>query len=78
MVRCIKKVSLPNIIMHKNIIKELIQFDSNAQKVAKETLEILKNNSYREQMINELKEVEKHLSALKPAKVVAENIIKTK
>lgn len=74
LVRCIKRVSLPNIIMHKSIIKELIQKHATPNEVAEETIKILSDNDYRQQMINNLAEVEKHLSQLCPSKVVAENI----
>lgn len=78
LVRCIKRVSLPNIIMHKSIIQELIQKYSNPNAVAQETIKILTDNSYRETMIKSLSEVESHLSTLKPAEVVAENLLNLK
>ena len=76
MVRCIKRVSLPNIIMHKSIIQELLQKDSTPEKVTEETIKILTDDEYRKNMINDLSEVEKHLSTLTPAEVVAEELLK--
>ena len=78
MVRCIKRVSLPNIIMHKSIVKELIQSHSNPKEVAEETIKILTNDKYRTNMIKELKEVEEHLSNLIPAEIVANELLKLK
>lgn len=78
MVRCIKRVSLPNIIMHKSIIKELIQEQSTPEYVAEETIRILTDEQYRENMANDLKEVERHLSNLAPAEVVAGKLLSLK
>lgn len=78
LVRCIKRVSLPNIIMHKCIVKELIQKQSTPEDVASETIKILTNDAYRLKMIDDLKKVQEHLSDLVPAKVVAENLLNLK
>lgn len=71
LVRCIKQVSLPNIIMQKDIIKELIQQNSNAGMVAEETIKILTDNLYKNEMIENLSKVENRLTDLIPAKNVA-------
>lgn len=78
MVRCIKRVSLPNIIMHKSIIKELIQRHSTPEEVAAEAIKILTDEEYRKNMIKDLKEVETHLSQLAPSQVVAEKLLSLK
>lgn len=74
LVRCIKQVSLPNIIMGQNIIQELIQNKSTAGMVAGETIKILTDNSYRTQMIEKLSMVEKRLTDLIPAEMVAKGL----
>ena len=78
LVRCIKHVSLPNIIMRKDIIKELIQHDSTANGVADETIKILTEDVYRNKMITELTQVENAISDLAPAVVVAERLANLK
>ena len=72
LVRCIKYVSLPNIIMQKNIIKELIQHHSTAHEVADETVKILENLEYRNNMLLELSKVENAITDLAPAVKVSE------
>ncbi len=78
LVRCIKHVSLPNIIMQRDIIMELIQKKSNAGMVAAETLKILTDIEYKNKMVQELSSVENQLTTLVPAKVVAESLINLK
>ena len=78
LVRCIKHVSLPNIIMQRDIIQELIQKRSRAGMVAAETLKILSNNEYKNKMVQELSSVEKRLTNAIPAKVVAESLMNLK
>ena len=78
LVRCIKQVSLPNIIMGHDIIKELIQFRSKPRFVAEETINILTNKEYKDKMVDNLSMGESKLTALVPAAEVAKNIINLK
>lgn len=75
LVRCIKKVSLPNIITGKDIVPELIQMKFNEENICYETEKILYDNKYKEDMINSLGEVKELLSCKYSAKEVAECII---
>ncbi|MBQ6516910.1 lipid-A-disaccharide synthase [bacterium] len=61
-VRCIKKVSLPNIITGKDIVPELIQHRLNAESVSYEIEKLLYDKELREKHISELKEVRTLLS----------------
>ncbi|OLA94359.1 MAG: lipid-A-disaccharide synthase [Candidatus Melainabacteria bacterium LEY3_CP_29_8] len=61
-VRSIKMVSLPNIILNKRIIKEMIQNKCNKKQIANEILKILNDNNYREHMIYDLNQVKDMLS----------------
>lgn len=54
LVRCIKMVSLPNIILNKTIIQELIQNKCNKRQIANEILKILNDDTYRQKMISNL------------------------
>ncbi|MBE7704238.1 MAG: lipid-A-disaccharide synthase [Cyanobacteria bacterium SIG29] len=78
LVRCIKRVSLPNIILDKDVIPELIQKDAKCEKVAENIKNIVENDNYRIDMINSLKYVKQKLSssgsALKVAKIISDNI----
>ena len=73
-VRCIKRVCLPNIIMDKDIVPELLMKDSNPQTIAKELLKIVDDEQYRQNMIDNLANVKQMLSKHEAAKEVAQII----
>ena len=77
LVRCIKNVSLPNIITGKNIVPELIQWKFNVDNICYETEKLLYDKSYREKTIQALGEVRAKLSEKYSAQEVADDIIKT-
>lgn len=61
-VRCIKRVSLPNIIADKLIVPEIIQGDVNVSKISYEIERLLYDSAYRAKNIEELGEVKTLLS----------------
>lgn len=61
-VRCIKRVSLPNIIADKLIVPEIIQGDVNVSKISYEIEKLLYDNDYRQQNIKDLGDVKALLS----------------
>jgi lipid-A-disaccharide synthase len=75
LVRCISRVCLPNIIMDKDIVPELLQADSNPSVISKAVLKILEDENYRQNMINDLSKVKdilsEHQSAKEAAKIVS-------
>lgn len=73
-VRCIDRVCLPNIIMDKDIVPELLQADSNPKVISDAILKILQDDDYRQNMIDDLSKVKAILSKHEAAKEVA-NII---
>ena len=74
LVRCIKRVSLPNIIADKSIVPELIQDKATSSNITYEIEELLYNQEKREQNIKDLGEVKDMLSnknsALEVAKII--------
>ena len=78
LVRCIKRVSLPNIILDKDIIPELVQSKAKPDIVSSEILKILKDDDYRKSMILSLTNVKQKLqsagAARKAAEIIAKNI----
>ena len=74
LLRCIKRVSLPNIIADKSIVPEIIQKDVTPLNITYEIEELLYNQERREKNIKELGEVKELLSnknsALEVAKVI--------
>lgn len=73
-VRCIERVCLPNIIMDKDIVPELLQADSNPKVIADNLLKIIEDDSYKTAMINDLSKVKDILSKHESAKEVAQII----
>ena len=55
-------VSLPNIIANKIIVPEIIQKDVNVEKITYEIEKILYDNTYRQNYIEELKNIKSLLS----------------
>lgn len=61
-VRCINRVSLPNIIMNKDIVPELIQSNAKPDLIAYNIEKLLYDTEYRQESINSLSEVKALLS----------------
>ena len=75
LVRCIKKVSLPNIITGKDIVPELVQGKFTVDAIVYETERNLYDKDYRDQFISSLGEVKEKLSDKYSAKEVADCIM---
>ena len=73
--RCIKKVSLPNIITGEDIVPELIQAKFTVDNICYETEKILYNKEYRAEIIEKLGHVKEKLSDKYSAQEVANVII---
>lgn len=78
LVRCIKRVCLPNIIMDKDIVPELIQYDATPKLVSENILKLLQDENFKNEMINSLKNVKQMLktsgAAVNVAKIIVNNI----
>lgn len=74
-VRCINRVSLPNIITDKDIVPELIQSKAKPDIIAYNIEKLLYDKDDREKHINGLKEVKELLSEKYSATEVAQEII---
>jgi lipid-A-disaccharide synthase len=76
LVRCIKRVSLPNIIADKSIVPEIIQDKVNSTNITYEIEELLYNADKRKEQIKQLGDV-KHLLSEKNSSIeVAKTIDK--
>lgn len=75
-VRCISRVSLPNIIADKSIVPEIIQGNVSVQRIAYQIEKLLYDSNCREKNIKELGEVKKLLSDKNSAKEAANEICK--
>ena len=76
LVRCINRVSLPNIITGEDIVPELIQEKFNVDNICYEIERLLYDNNYKEQKIMALGKVREKLSDKYSAKEVANEIVK--
>lgn len=77
LVRCIERVCLPNIIMDKDIVPELLQKDSNPKVISQNLLKIIENDDYRQNMVQDLSNVKAVLSEHESSKEVASIISDT-
>lgn len=75
-VRCIKMVSLPNIISGKIIVPEILQGDVNVRTISYNIEKILFDNTYRDEYIAELGGVKELLSDKVSSKEAAEEILR--
>ncbi len=76
LVRCINKVSLPNIIADKMIVPEIIEHRVNVENISYEIEKLLYDESYRENTIKQLGDVKALLSDKVSSKEAAEEILK--
>ena len=74
LVRCLKMVSLPNIITNKIIVPEIIQASVKPDNISYNIEKILYDNEYRTNYIEELKGVKTLLSDKISSKEAAETI----
>ena len=74
LVRCIDKVSLPNIITGKELVTELIQADAKPDLIAYNIEKLLYDTDYREENIKKLAEIKTLLSDKYSAYEVAHSI----
>ena len=74
LVRCIKRVCLPNIIADKDIVPELLMAKAKPDIIAYETEKLLYDKPYREQKIQELGSVKELLSDKVSSKEAAREI----
>lgn len=75
LVRCIKRVSLPNIIADKNIVPEIIQGNVKVSKISYEIEKLLYDKEYRTKNVAELGKVKDLLSDKISAFEVAKTIL---
>ena len=75
LVRCIKNVSLPNIILGKEIVPELVQHKFTVDNICYETEKNLYDKEYRNNFIKNLEQVKTRLSDKYSAKEVADCIL---
>lgn len=74
-VRSIKRVCLPNIILNKDVVPELLQLKATPRIISKHINKILNDGEYRNNMIKNLQEVKQLLHASCAAKKTAEIIV---
>lgn len=71
----IKYVSMPNILLNKQIVKEFIQDDMTAEIILNESKKIISDNTYRENMIGNFKNMRKIFENTPVSKSAAEIIL---
>ena len=78
LVRCINRVSLPNIISDKDIVPELVQHLAKPEIIAKHISELLSNKEKHDEMKKDLENVKHFLtdkiSCEETAKIILKNL----
>ncbi len=72
----IKFISLVNLIMDREVVKELIQKDFNTTNLINELYKILSDEDYRSQMSQDFKELKQKLGGAGASEKTAEIILK--
>ena len=73
----IKYISLVNLIMNREVVKELIQMDCTSGNIEKELKTLLIGGSKREKMLQDFNEMEKILGKGGASEKVAQSLLKT-
>lgn len=73
----IKFISLVNLIMDKEVVKELIQDECNPENIERELRGILPGGPNRERMLQDYEELKKKLGAGGASRKVAQSLLKT-
>jgi lipid-A-disaccharide synthase len=73
----IKYISLVNLIMNQQVVKELIQGDCNADKIRQELDLLLNDENYRERMLTNFELLRDKLGGQGASKKVAHSLLKT-
>ncbi len=69
-------ISLVNLIMHKEVVKELIQKDCNSYTIQKEVRKIIHDLDYQNEIKNNYEELEKKLGGVGASEKVAQFLLK--
>ncbi|MBA3666088.1 MAG: lipid-A-disaccharide synthase [Bacteroidetes bacterium] len=70
----VKYISLPNLIMDKPMIKELVQDDLTSENIGYELDKLLNDKTYREEILKEYKLLKDHLGGSGASKRLAEGL----
>jgi lipid-A-disaccharide synthase len=73
----IKFISLVNLIMDREVVKELIQHDCNSTMIAQELKEIIKGGSKRDKILSDYSEMSETLGGGGASKKIAQSLLKT-
>jgi lipid-A-disaccharide synthase len=71
----VKYIGLPNLIMDKPIVKELIQTDLTSKNISEELKKLLNDESYRNEMISEYTALIKHLGGPGASERIAKHLV---
>lgn len=67
----IPSISLCNIVAEKKVVRELLQEDASVENISQEIIHILKDEHYRQQIVNQLRTINSKLGDEEAAKNVA-------
>ncbi len=70
-------ISLVNLVMQKEVIKELLQYDMSVEKITQELEQLLNNEVYRNNMLGNFDEMREKLGGKGASKRTAEIIVQS-
>lgn len=73
----VEYISLVNLIMDREVVKELIQKDCNPNKIRTELNRLLKDEQYKSRLLSDYNELEQKLGGGGASKKVAQSLLKT-
>lgn len=73
----VKYISLVNLIMDREVVRELIQHDCNVKEIQGELNKILNDSAYRNKMLSEYDQLEKILGGGGASQKVAQSLLKS-
>ena len=71
----VKYISLPNLIMDKPVVKELIQNDFTVENISEELSRLLNDTAYRSTMISEYNKLEQYLGGAGASERIAKHLV---
>jgi lipid-A-disaccharide synthase len=71
----VKYIALPNLIMDKPVVKELIQNDLTAENISAELKKLLHDKTYRQTILEEYNRLEKQLGGSGASRRIAKHLV---
>ncbi|MEI6022043.1 MAG: lipid-A-disaccharide synthase, partial [Bacteroidota bacterium] len=72
----VKYIGLPNLIMDKAVVKELVQYDFTVENIKSELSELIHNEDYRNRILSDYKQLHSMLGGIGASNRLADFLVK--